>query len=196
MFGNQFEILSDHQPLQWAFKVKDPSSRLLCWRLKVAEYDCLIKHISGKDNVVADVLSRIKAINTRQKIKQIKPFEHRPFQMMKNIAVLSSWDKLMKNPFFSKLRYTISKVNEIKRCQMGNKTIYLVFYRDSARSQFSTSSFRAILQTLKELLLKHNIIEIGLYDDFNAVSKYRLSLIEQGIIALLQPIQPVWTTLG
>ncbi len=132
----------------------------------------------------------------RQKTKRIKPFKHRPFQIMKNIAVLSSWDKLMKNIFFSKLRYTISKVNEIERCQMGNKIIYLVFYRDLARSQFNTSNFRAILQTLKELLLKHNITEIGLYDDFNAVSKFRLSLIEQEITDLLQPIQLVWTTIG
>ncbi len=60
---------------------------------------------------------------------------------------------------------------------MGNKRIYPVFYRDSARSQFNTTNFRRILQTLKQLLIKHNVAEIGLYHDFNSVLKFKLPII-------------------
>ncbi len=195
-FGNKFEILSDHRPLQWAFRVKDPITRLLHRRLKIAEYDCLIKHVSSKDNILADALSRVQIITTRQKAKKIKPIEHRPFQTLTNIAVLSSPDKIAKNPFFMKLQFLISKPNEIEKCRPGNKNIYVTFYRESAKIHFNVSNFRFIMQTLKHLLIKNKVTEIGLYDDFNAVSKFRLSLIEKEITELLSPVQLAWATLG
>lgn len=41
------------------FSLKDPSSRLTPIRLDLEEHDFVIEHIKGKDNVVADALSRI-----------------------------------------------------------------------------------------------------------------------------------------
>jgi len=40
------------------FSVKDPSSRLLRWRLLLEEYDYTIAYKAGKKNVNADALSR------------------------------------------------------------------------------------------------------------------------------------------
>jgi len=34
-YGRKFTIVTDHKPLTWVFNVKDPSSRLLRWRLKL-----------------------------------------------------------------------------------------------------------------------------------------------------------------
>jgi len=34
---------SDHKPLVWVMNVKDPGSRLLRWRIQLAEYDYEIK---------------------------------------------------------------------------------------------------------------------------------------------------------
>jgi hypothetical protein len=39
------------------FSVKDPSSRLLRWRLLLEEYDCTIEYKAGKKNVNAEALS-------------------------------------------------------------------------------------------------------------------------------------------
>ena len=38
LLGRKFQILTDHQALTWLFSVKDPSSRLMLWRLK-SEFD-------------------------------------------------------------------------------------------------------------------------------------------------------------
>ncbi|KMQ83421.1 enzymatic polyprotein endonuclease reverse, partial [Lasius niger] len=58
LYGRNFSIITDHKPLVWLHSIKDPSSRLWKWRLKLSEYDYTIQYKSGKTNVVADALSR------------------------------------------------------------------------------------------------------------------------------------------
>lgn len=59
IYGNEFTVYSDHKPLLYLYKMKNPSSRLTRIRLELEEYKFDIVHIPGKDNVVADALSRI-----------------------------------------------------------------------------------------------------------------------------------------
>lgn len=63
VYGRKFTIVTDHKPLTWLFSVKDPGSRLLRWRIKLDEFDYEIHYKSGKTNLNADALSRIKEIN-------------------------------------------------------------------------------------------------------------------------------------
>lgn len=58
LYGKQFTIVTDHKPLQWLHSVKDPTSRLIRWRLKLAEYDYKVIYKAGKTNCNADALSR------------------------------------------------------------------------------------------------------------------------------------------
>jgi hypothetical protein len=58
LLGRKFQILTDHRELTWIFNVKDPSSRLLRWKLLLEEYDYEIKYKPGKQNMNADSLSR------------------------------------------------------------------------------------------------------------------------------------------
>lgn len=60
LFGNKFTLFTDHQPLTYIFSMKDPSSKLVRWRLSLEEFDYEIKYRKGTQNVVADGLSRIK----------------------------------------------------------------------------------------------------------------------------------------
>lgn len=66
IYGRPFLIETDHKPLVWLFSLKDPNSRLVKWRLRLEEYDYKVQYKKGKDNVVADALSRIE-INTQEK---------------------------------------------------------------------------------------------------------------------------------
>lgn len=59
LYGTFFTIKSDHKSLIYLFSLKDPSSRLTRIRLDLEEHNFVIEHIKGKDNVVADALSRI-----------------------------------------------------------------------------------------------------------------------------------------
>ena len=59
LYGRQFTIVTNHRPLTWIFSVKDPSSRLLRWRLKLEEYEYEVVYKKGSSNTNADTLSRI-----------------------------------------------------------------------------------------------------------------------------------------
>lgn len=54
----KFIVRIDNQALTWLFQVKNPSTTLLKWKFKLAGYDFEIRHIKGKNNHVADCLSR------------------------------------------------------------------------------------------------------------------------------------------
>lgn len=58
LYGRKFQLTTDHKPLVWLHSVKDPTSRLVRWRLKLAEYDYEVIYKAGKINVNADALSR------------------------------------------------------------------------------------------------------------------------------------------
>jgi len=51
--------VTDRRPLSWIFSVKDPSSRLLRWRLKLEEYEYEVVYKKGSSNNNADALSII-----------------------------------------------------------------------------------------------------------------------------------------
>lgn len=61
--GTQFTVGTDHSALTWLFKQKDVSGRLARWILSLQQHDMIIKHVRGKNNVVADAISRIPSIS-------------------------------------------------------------------------------------------------------------------------------------
>jgi hypothetical protein len=63
LYGQRIKVVSDHKPLVWVMNVKDPESRLLRWRIQLAEYDYEIVHKRGALNTNADILSRIGSIS-------------------------------------------------------------------------------------------------------------------------------------
>lgn len=197
LLGQKFRILSDHKPLQWAFKVKDPSSRLIRWKLKLSDYDCIIEHIPGKNNLVADALSRVRIVQTRSSTVSYKPFEYRFISTVTRIAIFTSPDKITQNLFFTNLQITITKKGEIERVKFGKKIVYVIFYRQNKKEPFSPSSFRDILISLYELLVdKYHETEIGLYDDFNSISRFQLTLLEKQVKEIMEKISVYWIVLG
>jgi len=50
---------SYHSPLTYLFSMINPSSKLTRIRCELEEYILTVEHLKGKDNYVADALSRI-----------------------------------------------------------------------------------------------------------------------------------------
>lgn len=51
-------VFTDHNPITFISRMKGKNQRLLRWSLTLAEYNLDIRHIRGRDNVIADALSR------------------------------------------------------------------------------------------------------------------------------------------
>ena len=56
--GRAFTILTDHKPLLYIFTMRDPSPRQQRQITFLSQFSCTIEHIHGKENAVADCLSR------------------------------------------------------------------------------------------------------------------------------------------
>lgn len=59
LLGKEFTVVSDHQPLQWIYNKKNPSSRIIRWRLQLSEFTFKVVYKKGELNTNADALSRL-----------------------------------------------------------------------------------------------------------------------------------------
>ncbi|CAF0985152.1 unnamed protein product [Brachionus calyciflorus] len=60
LYGTEFVIITDHNPLTYSHNLTLSSARLTRWRLKLAEYNFKIIYKKGKTHSNADPLSRIE----------------------------------------------------------------------------------------------------------------------------------------
>lgn len=62
--GTTFTVITDAKSITWLFTITaaNGNSRLLRWALKLQSFDFSIQYRKGKDNVLADCLSRIESI--------------------------------------------------------------------------------------------------------------------------------------
>ncbi len=58
LYGEKFEVYSDHKSLKYLFSQKEMNMRQRRWMELIKDYDCDIIYHPGKANVVADALSR------------------------------------------------------------------------------------------------------------------------------------------
>lgn len=69
LYGRKFLIQSDHQPLKWLYSLKDPNSRIIRWKILLDEFYFDIEYLKGKENQVADFLSRVQLNHSSLKLE-------------------------------------------------------------------------------------------------------------------------------
>jgi len=71
IYGRHFTVKTDHRPLTYLFSMVNPSSKLTRMRLDLEEYEFTVEYLKGKDNYVADALSRITIDQLKNISKQV-----------------------------------------------------------------------------------------------------------------------------
>ena len=66
LLGQEVIIRSDHRPLRELIQAKEPTGRLARWILLLQEYAPKIEYVKGKENVVADALSRVEVFSIQE----------------------------------------------------------------------------------------------------------------------------------
>ena len=62
LLGRKFVVFSDHKPLEYIFNNPREIPKVIRWRLQLLEFDFKVQYLKGKENVAADCLSRINAM--------------------------------------------------------------------------------------------------------------------------------------
>lgn len=58
LLGPEFELETDHRALTWIYSMKDKDAQVTRWYLALQPYKFKIRHCPGRNNLVANFLSR------------------------------------------------------------------------------------------------------------------------------------------
>jgi hypothetical protein len=90
-------LISDHEPLQWLRKQKDPRGKFSRWILELEQYDYQFKHKPGRDNAGPDALSRIETSKDNSDLEGEDVFENHIYKVeMVNVADVDEWKELLR----------------------------------------------------------------------------------------------------
>jgi hypothetical protein len=59
LYGQPFELISDHRPLLWLRTLKNPNPKLTRWLIQLEAFNFIVKYKEGRKNGNADVMSRL-----------------------------------------------------------------------------------------------------------------------------------------
>ena len=68
----KFEVWTDHENLKYFREPHKLNGRQARWYLKLQDYDFTLKHILGKTNTKADILSQKEQVNTKEDNKDVQ----------------------------------------------------------------------------------------------------------------------------
>ena len=57
--GREVEVYTDHNPLAFLARFQTSNQRVFRWALVLQPYSLVVRHVAGKDNILADTLSRM-----------------------------------------------------------------------------------------------------------------------------------------
>lgn len=196
LFGKKFKIFTDHRPLVHLFGMTNPSSRLTKFRLILEEYDFEVNYVKGKDNVVADALSRIHSqelkelsqnafVVTRSKAAALPTVDNQNTIPMRDRLDHPGLVELLKQPLQSVELRPVHKneleilVNKIE-AQYASK--YLIYNSDTRiiyilQNSRSASAFEASLRDLKFLCNEYNIHELCIIKN-EMTSQFIMSIVK------------------
>jgi len=75
-----FKVWTDYENLKYFREPHKLNGRQAQWYLKVQDYDFMLKHIPGKMNTKADILSRKEQVNTKEDNKDVQLLKNKLWQ--------------------------------------------------------------------------------------------------------------------
>lgn len=98
--GRHFVIYTDHKPITFAFQQKDRrcSPRQFNYLDFISQFTTDLQHISGKNNITADTLSRIEAVSVPPDFEVMAEAQQRDAELQDLIATPSTSLRLEKMP--------------------------------------------------------------------------------------------------
>lgn len=189
LYGQTFDIVCDHKPLQWLHNCKDPSSRLLRWRLKLLDYEYEIHYKKGKHNTNADGLSRLHQVNRVDEedltFEYFKSFHQREIRIpepnkinlalnkIPNLVIPLSCDLSQNNEYIEYVQNNVPdiipsnhKLTDVIMKTILQQNLYLIFIKEFNND---SANYETLFETLYNLrtVLKHNQVKSFIIPDIS-----------------------------
>ena len=122
----QVFLISDHEPLQWLRKQKDPRGKFARWIIELEQYDYVFKHKPGREIVGPDALSRIETSKEPTDGEDNEYFEQHIYRSdVKDVGGPDDWKRLLreeqaKDPTIETARQQLMSENNIKQGRFKN----------------------------------------------------------------------------
>lgn len=108
LYGKKITIFTDHRPLQWLFNCKNPSSKLLRWRLRLEEYEYEVKYKPGHRTNAALIFRFAANCKTNTEKRSLGPLSGQEVDIALN--------KLLKIAQMQSFAVEIEKIKRTKLC--------------------------------------------------------------------------------
>nr|GEY30692.1 putative reverse transcriptase domain-containing protein [Tanacetum cinerariifolium] len=175
LYGTKCIVFTDHKSLQHVLNQKEMNMRQRCWLELLTDYDCEILYHPGKENVVADALSRKRIIKSRR----VKPLRVRVKTECQKPSGLLIQPKI---PIWKWERITMDFVIKLPRTLNRHDTIWVVVDRLTKSAHFIPTQETESMDTLtwlyiKEIISRHGVPMSIISDrDSHFTSKFWQSL--------------------
>lgn len=211
VYGREFTITTDHNPLIYLNNITITSERLTRWRLKLAEYNFNIIYRKGKCNANADTLSRVETveqetakeeiietllnINTQLEVdKIIYNSDNLSASKEERIVLCGTAETHLKTDIAIDLNLKLEgkpdhndqkvKIGSLLTWKSDTGVIFMVT-RDSRTRKPSILNLELCIQNLKDYCLKNKITKIAFAKYKNGLDKLPWRLVKDLINQIL-----------
>jgi len=120
-----FEVWTDHENLKYFREPHKLNGRQARWYLKLQDYDFMLKHIPGKTNTKADILSRKDQVNTKEDNKDVQLLKDKLWQQRTTaeIVIMGENKTREENGILKEIRRNATREKKVVQALEGNDSI-------------------------------------------------------------------------
>ncbi|GJY05438.1 putative reverse transcriptase domain-containing protein [Tanacetum coccineum] len=163
LYGTKCIVFTDHKSLQHILHQKELNMRQRRWLELLADYDCEIRYHPGKENVIADALSRKE---------RIKPLRIRSLIMQNVRSITGTYWLEIEIPMWKGKEYTMDFVYKTSKIKTGHDTIWVIVDHVTKSTHFIPTRKTDSMETLTRLYIKEIVsrhcVPISIISDRNS----------------------------
>ena len=117
-----FEVWTDHENLKYFREPHKLNGQQARWYLKLQDYNFTLKHILGKTNTKADILSRKDQVNTKEDNKDIQLLKDKLWQQRTTAEIIMMKENKTReeNEILKEIRRNATRENEVAQALKRN----------------------------------------------------------------------------
>jgi len=110
-----FKVWTDHENLKYFQESHKLNGRQAWWYLKLQDYDFTLKHILGKTNTKADILSRKEQVNTKEDNKDVELLKEELWQQRTTaeITIIKRKMTVEESNILKEIRRNVTREKEV-----------------------------------------------------------------------------------